>query len=466
MTSDPFDLDAVGLAEAIRRGELSPVEAVEAAARRIEAINPVVNAVIHERFERARDEAEDGLSQGPFRGVPLLLKDLGCPSAGDPRHDGMRFLRDLGWVERADSELTSRFRAAGFAILGRTNTPELGLLPTTEPEAHGPTRNPWNLERSAGGSSGGAGAAVAARMVPVAHASDSGGSIRIPASECGLVGLKPSRGRTPRGDPADSPLGGHHVVTRSVRDCVAVLDVLSGGTFASASTVPLEGLRVGFTTAAPGAMVPTHPACAAAAEALASRLGTMGHHMTGGGPPALNDLDAASAFLFGLGVAFGTEAADRLARWSVATGRPIGPEDVEVHTWALAEMGRSLSDETIGHALADLESFSAAVIGWWDEHDLLVTPTIAEPPPLLGEFVSTPEDPLAAGLRAGRLTPFTTPFNVTGQPAISLPAAWTDDGLPIGVQLVAAPCREDVLIRVAAALEDELRWGERRPPVR
>jgi amidase len=396
--------------------------------------------------------------------VPLLLKDLGCASAGDPRHDGMRLLRDLGWIEDADSPLTTRFREAGFAIVGRTNTPELGLLPTTEPAAHGPTRNPWSLDRSTGGSSGGAAAAVAARMVPVAHASDSGGSIRIPASECGLVGLKPSRGRTPAGDPEDSPLGVHHVVARSVRDAVAVLDVLCGGTFAAAARVPAHRLRVGIMTAAPGFMVPTHPDCEAAARAVGGRLEGLGHDVFEGGPSALVDPDTVASFLYGLGVAFGTEASGRLAGWSERTGRSIGAGDVEVHTWTMAEMGRSLSPETSRAALAGLGSFSAAVVEWWKDHDLLVTPTIAEPPPPLGEFVSTPEDPLAAGLRAGNLTPFTTPFNVTGQPAISVPAAWNADGLPIGVQLVAAPTRDDVLIQVAAALEADLGWTARRPP--
>lgn len=467
--ADPLmELDAVGHAAAIRTGSFSPAEAVEAAARRIEALNPSLNAVIHLRAERALEEARGDLPDAPFRGVPLLLKDLGCGSAGDPRHDGMRAARDAGWVEAEDSPLAARFRQLGFVILGRTNTPELGLLPTTEPDAHGPTRNPWDPGRSTGGSSGGAAAAVSARMVPVAHASDSGGSIRIPASECGLVGLKPSRGRTPRGSGVDTPLGVDHVVSRSVRDAAAILDGLSvrgPGGFAAAAGEDPGGLRIGVTTTSPGGFVPTHPDAEAAALAVARSLEELGHEVTEGGPGALADPDAGAAFLYGLGVVFGAEAADGLDGWSLRLGRPIEAGDVEVHTWTLAQMGRATSRRAAAEAWVALQGFADQVIAWWGDRDLLLTPTIAEPPPLLGEFGSTADDPLAAGIRAGRLTPFTTPFNVTGQPAISIPAAWNGDGLPIGVQLVAAPGREDVLIRVAAQLEGARGWTGRRPPL-
>jgi len=471
MTSDPLDLDAVGLAEAIHRGELSPVEAVEAAVLRIEAVNPSLNAVIHPRFDRAIEEARGDLPEGPFQGVPLLVKDLGCGQAGEPRHDGMRAARDAGWIEAEDAPLTTAFLAAGFVIVGRTNTPELGLLATTEPEAHGPTRNPWDTGRSAGGSSGGSAAAVAARMVPVAHGGDSGGSIRIPSSACGLVGLKPSAGRTPSGAGAETPLGIEHIVARTVRDTATVLDAIASkgeGSFAAAAAAagePPGRLRVGMTTVSPGGFVPVHPDCVAAAEGLGRALAGLGHDVTDDAPAVLSDVNATVAFLNGLGVAFGAEARSGAEGWEARLGRAIRAEDLEIHTWALVQMGRGTDPDLAEQGWAGLRAYAEAVLSWWKGFDLLVTPTLAEPPPPLGEFVSTAEEPMAGGLRAGRFTPFTTPFNATGQPAISVPAAWTEDGLPIGVQLIAAPGREDVLIRVAAALEDDLGWSERRPPV-
>src|SRR5437763_952059 len=341
MSDDVAFLDATAQAELVRQRKASPRELVEAAIARIERVNPKLNAVIIQRFEKARAEAAaPDLPDGPFRGVPFLLKDLICHSAGDPYHAGMRLLRELGWVERYDTHLATRFRAAGFVFLGRTNVPELGPAPTTEPLAYGPTRNPWDTSRSPGGSSGGSAAAVAAGLVPIAHANDGGGSIRIPSSECGLVGLKPSRGRT------------------------------------------------------------------------------------------------------------------------------IGPGDVEPMTWAIAEMGRPVSASDYLRAIEYLHAHTRQVAAWWAEgYDLLLTPTLPEPPPRLGEFDPAPGDPLRGFTRGGAFVAFTMPFNVTGQPAISLPLHWSTDGLPIGVQLGAAYGREDLLLRIAAQLEEARPWSARRPPV-
>jgi amidase len=460
MASDELaPLDATAQASLVRSGALSTTDLVEAAIERIEQIDPQLNAIIHRRFERALDEAPR--AAGPFAGVPIVLKDLSAHSAGDPFHCGMNVLKRVAWTEPRDSPVTAAIRKAGFVLVGRTNTPELGLMPTTEPEAYGPTRNPWKLERSPGGSSGGSAAAVAARLVPIAHATDGGGSIRIPASACGLVGLKPSRGRVPGSKAIDS--AGFVVelaVTRSVRDAAAVLDVLGRGRRSDPTIA--EGLRVGLMTTAPGGMTPVHRECVAAAEDAAELLGSLGHHVEHGYPPALDEIE----HILHYGAVTGVDVAAQLGYWSEALKQPIGDLDVEPNTWALAEMGRAITDEQLRTSLAWLEGFTRRVLDWWGSgFDLLLTPTLAEPPPPLGELVSTRDAPLAAGMRAGAIVPFTPPFNTTGQPAISLPLHWSDEGLPIGAQLVAAPNREDLLIAVAAQLEEARPWGGRKPPV-
>ena len=453
-------LDAVATAKLVRVGDASPLEVVDAAIARIEALNPSLNAVIHERFEKARADARsDELPDGPFRGVPTVLKDLGCFSAGDPYHCGMRLLRDKSWTEREDAPLAASLRSAGFVFVGRTNTPELGLMPTTEPEAYGPTRNPWDVTRSPGGSSGGAGAAVASGMVPIAHATDSGGSIRIPASACGLVGLKPSRPAVPSKRVGD--LGAFNVelaVTRTVRDTAAFFELVRGPIPRRERPV---SLRVGLMKTTPGDVLPVHTDCVAAAEDAAALLGELGHPVETAHPPALDDL----GHLLHYGAVTAMDALTELGSWAERTGASIGPGDVEPHTWMLAEMGRGIEPAQVGESLEWLAAFSARVIAWWDDFDLLLTPTLAEPPPLLGDLVSTRDEPYRAGWRAGAVAAFTPPFNTTGQPAISLPLSWNADDLPVGVQLVAAPGREDVLLDVAGELEGARPWADRRPPV-
>jgi amidase len=414
--------------------------------------------------------------------VPLVLKDLVCHTAGDPFHEGMRFLRDLGWVEREDTYLAAKLRAAGFVFVGRTNVPERGLLATTEPEAYGPTRNPWDPTRSAGGSSGGSAAAVAAGLVPLAHASDGGGSIRVPASECGLVGLKPSRGRTSLGPDFGDFEGGlavEHALTRTVRDTAALLDAVAGPMPGDPYTAPPPSrpfreevgadpgrLRVGLLTRAPGGFAEVHPDCVAAAEDAARMLESLGHAVEDAHPEVLDDAEGLSEYWASVGLLFGVAVASTLERWSRRTGRPIGPGDVELRTWSVAEMGRSCAGTRLLETTWRLQAFSRRFAGWWARRfDLLLTPTLAEPPPRLGEFVATRDQPLAGLLRAGRLTPFTAYASVTGQPAISLPLFWNAAGLPIGVQLVAAYGREDLLLRVAAQLEAARPWAGRVPRV-
>jgi len=467
-------LDATAQAELVRTGEVTRSKLLEAAFSRIERLNPALNAVIHPSFEKAQGVVP---ADGPFRGVPMVVKDLVCTTAGDPHHCGMRFLRDLGWTERADSYTAAKLRAAGFVFVGRTNTPELGLMPTTEPEAYGPTRNPWNTAYSTGGSSGGSAAAVASGMVAVGHATDDGGSIRIPASACGLVGLKPSRGRVSAGPKLGEGMAcfsAEHVLTRSVRDSAAVLDVLEGRMpgdppgpappgrpYRDEVGIEPGRLRVGLMVKAPGGATPVHADCVAAAETSARLLQELGHTVEEAHPEALDELEHIIHF----GAVTGADAASLLDLWSARTGRDIGPGDVELNTWTLAEMGRAVTAPQLVASLEWIAGYRRRIAGWFEDgFDLLLTPTLAEPPPLLGEFVATAENPLGAGLRGAAIVPFTPPWNSTGQPAISLPLHWNDAGLPIGVQLVAAYGREDLLIRIASQIEQARPWIDRRPP--
>ena len=476
MTTDLGSLDATAQAELVRAGEASPVELVEAAIDRIEALNPELNAVIHPLFEKGVEAARGELPDGPFRGVPLLLKDLMAHSAGDPMHEGMKHLRDVGWIEDEDTELVRRFRAAGFVILGKTNTPELGILPTTEPEAHGPTLNPWDTGRSPGGSSGGSAAAVAAGMVPLAHANDGGGSIRIPAAACGLVGLKPSRGRVSQGPEFGDIMTGlvnEHVVTRSVRDCAAVLDAIHGPAPGDPYVAPtperpfLEELgaapgrlRIGLMTAAPGGQFEVDPECVAGAEAGARLLESLGHAVEPSHPDALDDPTYVERFL----QRWTTGVAWNLDYWSRRTGKDVGPEGTEASTRALAEMGRSFSGAEYLAALEYQQLAARRAAEWWEGgYDLLLTPTMGERPTPLGAFEPEPDNPASPIMRAVPPAGFTAFWNSSGQPAISLPLHWSGDGLPIGVQLVAAYGREDLLLLVAAQLEQAQPWSGRRP---
>jgi amidase len=452
-------------------------ELVEAAVARIDALDPSLNAVIHRRFERALAEAaEVDPPTQPFAGVPLLLKDASAQQAGEPHHQGMAVLRDAEFRESQDSWLVERFRAAGFVVVGRTNTPELCAMPTTEPTAYGASRNPWSLEHSTGGSSGGSAAAVAAGLTPVAHASDGGGSIRMPASCCGLVGLKPSRARITRGPLEGEGWGGlstEGVLTHTVRDTAAVLDCIVGpgvgdpsfapplvGSLREAAAHPFVGprLRIGVRTDAFAGGDPTHPDCVAAVVRSCTTLEDLGHTLVDDGPP-IDDEHVAAA----QGLIVGVSLAASLEAWGHRLGREIALEELERINAITIEAARSRS--AVEHAMAqrELHAYSRRVVGWWEEHDLLLTPTLTDPPPRLGEIRGdlSPEDGLALRRRFGWLTP---PWNITGQPAISVPVGQSAAGLPIGVQLVAAPGREDVLVRVAAQLESVLGLEERRAP--
>ncbi len=470
MTSELAHLDATAQAALIERGELTPREAVDAAIARIESLNPELNAVIHTMFESARATADGEIAAGPFRGVPFLVKDALCHTAGDPYHLGMRFLKDRGFVSTSDTDLARRFRAAGFVFVGKTNTPELAMSATTEPLAYGATRNPWHLDYSSGGSSGGSAAAVAAGLVPAAHGNDMGGSIRLPAAHCGLVGLKPTRARgtlAPDFGEYWGPLTHEHVVTRSVRDSAGILDAIAGpapGDPYSAAPAPEPWsssvlhepgpLRVGLLE--PSAITPLDDECRDAATSTAQLLEELGHRVE---PISLPCLDRRE-----MGPWFQAGVARDLDRWSEMLGETIGQDDVEPMNWLMAEAGRAM---TVPEYVASAErafSWAREVYEPWAQGlDVLITPTSAAPPPRLG-CTAPGVSPVDLLPRITQQTLFTIPFNVTGQPAISLPLCWNHEQLPIGVQLIAATGREDILFQVAGQLERARPWSERRPP--
>lgn len=475
LADDTRWLDAVDQAALVRSGEVTPLELLDAAIERIEHIDATLNAVVIRWFDHARDTARTALPDGPFRGVPFLIKDLFAGYAGQPLTNGNQGLKNGHAICDADTTLVSRFRAAGLVIAGRTNSPELGSVPTTEPLAWGATHNPWDLNRSPGGSSGGAAAAVASGLVPFAHASDGGGSIRIPASCCGLVGLKPSQGRISLGPIRDeTALSVELCVSRTVRDAAALLDAVRGpgvgdAVIAPAPTRPYRDevgaepgrLRIGLLDRHPqGGTVA--PECTAAARSVAALLESLGHTVEETWPAALADT--------GFGAHFGTlwaaNVGASLRRFEQQLGRPLTDDEVEPMNRVQADFAAGLSAVDHALALSGASRFRRAVQAWWaDGWDLLLTPTVAELPLPLGAIANDPQNPMAAIARAGRFCPFTPPFNASGQPAINVPVEWTDNGLPVGVQLVAGYGREDLLLRVASQLEEAKPWAHRRPAV-
>ncbi|HZQ57774.1 MAG TPA: amidase [Acidimicrobiales bacterium] len=464
MTTDFTDLDATGQAALIAKGECTPDELLEWTIAAIERVDPQVNAVVVPLFDQARRQVA---GDGPFRGVPTVLKDLGATLAGAPQYKGTRALRDRNWVSPADSELTARLRRAGFVFVGKANTPELGLSPTTEPSTFGPTRNPWGLDHIVGGSSGGSAAAVAARMVALAHASDGGGSIRNPAGACGVVGLKPTRGRVTlapdfgeRWDGCATEL----VITRSVRDVAGVLDAVAGYAPGDPAPAPPPArpfsdevgrdpgrLRVGTYVGTPASDVPK-----VAVERCAALLAELGHDVGGTHPSALDE----EGFGAHLAASIAVAVARDVELIADMTGAPVPPEGLEPATWGFVERGRAMSATEHLANLEQLHRYSRRLCQWWaDGNDILVTPTMGEPPPRIGELKGADVE------RIVRLVPYTAAYNVSGQPAIALPLHQSPDGLPVGVQLVAAYGREDLLLRLASQLEVAAPWAHRRPPV-
>lgn len=477
--TDLANLDATAQAELVSTGEAQPIELVDAAIARIEALNDELNAVIHPLFDRARAAASGTLPDGPFRGVPIVVKDLDGTLAGVPYHGGNKLLRELDYRPEITSHLFARLEAAGFVIVGKANTPEFGLVPSTEPLTYGPSHNPWNPAHSPGGSSGGSAAAVASGMVPLAHAGDGGGSIRIPSSMCGLFGLKPSRGRVSLGPDEGEAWAGlviRHVVTHSVRDSAAVLDIVAGYIPGDPYTAPPPArpyaaelgvepgrLRIGVMTRAPGDIAPTDPSCIAAVEDAVALLTSLGHDVEESAPAALGDVELMSQF----SVVMMSSLRAQLAELEEIAGRPVTADDVEPTTWLYNEGSRAYDGGAYVRAVAQLHLWTRRVVSWWFDEgfDLLLTPTLAEPPPVLGDVGRQDDGGFNTAARSIPFAAYAAPFNVTGQPAMSVPLYWNENALPIGVQLVAAPYCEDVLVRVAAQLERARPWADRRPPV-
>ena len=468
-------MDATDQAALVKKGEVTPLELLEAAIERIERIDPVLNAVVIRWFDHARDTARADLPGGPFRGVPFLIKDLFAGYAGQRISNGNLALKNENVILDADTTLVSRYRAAGLVIAGRTNSPELGSVPTTEPVAWGATHNPWDTSRSPGGSSGGAAAAVASGMVPFAHASDGGGSIRIPASCCGLIGLKPSQGRITLGPIRDeTALSVELCVSRTVRDTAALLDAVRGPAIGDTVIAPAPSrpyidevgaepgrLRIGLLDHHPQG-VAVAPECTAAARSVAALLESLGHAVEEAWPAALED----TTFSLRFGALWSTNIGVSLRRFEEQLGRPLADDEFEPMNRVQAEFAARFTAVDYALTLSAVTHFRRALQAWWaDGWDLLLTPTVAELPLPLGTITNNPDHPMDALARAGQFCPFTPPFNTSGQPAINVPVEWTESGLPVGVQLVAAYGREDVLLRVASQLEAAKPWAHRTPEV-
>ena len=471
-------LDATAQADLVKTGQVSATELTEAAIERIEETDGALNAVNYRWFDHGRELAADVDASRPgttFAGVPFLLKDLHTFYAGFPISNGNKALKAANFTPNFSTTLVERFAAQRLVILGRTTSPEWGSVPVTEPEAWGVSRNPWNTDLTCGGSSGGSAAAVAAGMVPIAHASDGGGSIRVPASCCGLVGLKVSQGRITVGPTRlETNLGVELCVSRSVRDTAAMLDAVHGpGTGDLVIAPPSQRpyidevgadpgrLRIGFAnTKFNGDAI--HADCVAAVESTARLLESLGHNVEAAFPEALSDPKAAARF----SALWSTNMATTRDGLAALLGREVTIDDVELMNWAMAEYAKNLSALDYANAINAAGAFRRNVAKWWTEGwDILLTPTLASPPLAVGSSRNDPADPGYTGRIAVDWIPFTPHFNTTGQPAISVPIHWNEAGIPIGIQLVAAYGREDLLIRLAAQLEAASPWAHRHPNI-
>lgn len=472
--SDEFArLDATAQAALVRTKEVKPIELVDAAIERIERVNPQINAVVTKMYEQARVAANAALPDAPFAGVPFLLKDLLAAFNGVPMSFGSKYLKDF--KPDHDSELVARYKRAGLLVVGKTNTPEFGLLPTTEPALFGAARNPWDITRNTGGSSGGSAAAVAARILPMAHANDGGGSIRIPASCCGIFGLKPTRARNSLGpDMGDmfSGLIAEHAVTISVRDSAALLDATSGYAAGDPYCAPAQArpfaaevgadtgkLRIAFTTQTPLG-TPLHDDCVKATQDAAKLLSELGHEVEEAAPVINGDMLVKSFMaLWGAGLVWTVQSL------SYAVGRMPEEGELEVGTLALYEMGKQVSASDYLLAVQYLQILGRQVAEFMSSYDVLLTPTLGMPPVPLGSFEPTAEDAMAGMRVATAFVPFTPICNATGQPAMSVPLYWNEQGLPVGAHFVGRFGDEATLFRLAAQLEQARPWAHRCPPV-
>jgi amidase len=463
--------DGLALAALVAKGEVTPLELVDAAIERIERHNPSLNAVVYKAYDEARKTAQGPLPDGPFKGVPFLIKDLGVPVAGWPRTYGSRFA--AGWVDKDDCGLTRRYRESGVVLVGKTNTPEYGITGVTEGGYLGACRNPWNPDHVSGGSSGGAASAVASGMVPLAHASDGLGSIRIPAACCGLVGLKVTRDRTPNLPDGDNYAMGFsvdHVVTRTVRDSAAMLDATGRPEPGAPFEAPHKErpymeeierspgkLRIAWSSETPSGR-PIEPQIQAALERTAALLKGLGHEV----------------FEKGLGIDYralytarapvsGANFAANIARLAAMLGREPQEHELEPLTWAALKSGRKVTGEQAFRGWQDLRDLNRKTLMFFEDVDVYLCPVLGTSVPRVGLIDPVAVDPQELNKRQSKAFPYTPPFNFSGQPSLSLPLEMDDDGLPIGMMFTARFADEATLLRLAAQLEKEAPWKGRRP---
>ncbi len=475
--------DAIGLSELIRKGEITPVELLDDVIRRIEKVNPRLNAVIYKMYDEARRTASDITSEkiktAPFPGIPFLLKDL-SECKGAPLSEGSRAL--AGNISKIDTELVRRYKAGGLIPVGKTNTSEFGLVPTTEPLLFGPTHNPWNPELTPGGSSGGSAAAVAAGIVPMAHGSDGGGSIRIPSSCCGTFGLKPSRGRNTFaplfGDHA-SGIAYEHALTRTVRDSAALLDLSAGPAPGDPYVAPPnrrpfleeagrdpDRLKIGFLTSLPegfGLGTRIHSDCEEAVRDAAQLCESLGHTVEEASPGAL----ACPNLYKVMGRIFACLSGHIMKHLEKALGRNLGQDEFEPETWMSFQTGLKISGPDYLALIEEAQLFSRKVARWYVEggFDMLLTPTLCTPPVKLGSFHPSPDSPKGFARQVYDFLGFTYIYNLTGQPAMSVPLFWNKGNIPIGTQFAARYGHEDLLFQLASQLERARPWAKRKPPI-
>lgn len=463
--------DGLGLAALVAKGDVNAEELLDEAIERTEARNPKLNAIVIKHYDEAREQIKNGLPNGPFKGVPFLLKDLHLLLKGTVTSYGSAAWD--GYVADHNSTLTDRYLAAGLVVFGKTNSPELGLAGTTEPRLYGATYNPWNLEHSPGGSSGGAAAAVAAGILPVANASDGGGSIRIPAAACSLFGLKPTRGRTPMGPDRGEGWGGQsisHVVSRTVRDSAAMLDATTGAEPGDPYAPPHQPrpfidevgtapgkLRIAVNAKRPDGSLP-EPEVVEAINKTAKQLADLGHHVEEAAPA----IDAAAlgdhqASIIGANVALTLEQrAEQL-------GRDLTQNDVENVTWLIAQAAQGRSSVDYAKGSLFMHQMGRMMGRFMTDYDVYVSPVLGTPPPKLGTLDMMTEDVATYLGNLTKIMPYTAIFNMTGQPSMSMPLHWTKDGLPVGTMFTGRFGDDATLFRLAAELETAYPWADKRP---
>lgn len=466
-------LDATDQAALVRKGDVSAEEFLDAAIEGTEKANPDLNFIVTRMYDEAKAAIKAGLPEGPFTGVPFVLKDLLAQYAGVPTSSGSKLLADV--VPTVDSALVERYKRAGLVIFAKTLTPEFGFQPTTEPELHGRCKNPWDTTRMTGGSSGGSGCAVAAGVVSMGHGNDGGGSIRVPASCCGLFGLKPTRARisqAPMQGDSRNGLSHEHALTRSVRDSAALLDASEGAVLGDPYAAPPKErpfldevttdpgrLRIAYTVTPPGGK-PIHEDCLQATLATVKLCEELGHEVVEAAPEYEGiELSRAFVVLWECGARYAITAA------AAQHGRDAREDDVEPLSWGLYERGANVTGAQYLAAVNHIQKVSRVIAGFMRDYDVLLSPTLGEPPVPLGTFDPQPDNPLYGFYRAGKFGPFAAVHNMTGQPSMSVPLTWNNEGLPIGSQFAGRFGDEATLFRLAGQLETARPWAHRRPPV-